>query len=300
VNSSVVGASASVTIVDGHVQGRATRMPLHAYGTPVTLPFGGAGASNGGTGGYGHARHFPYPPVLDNVVSDLVAGSTGAVGGEILQQTLNASVSCGVGGSGGGAIELIAVNDLTIGPHGGVSANGQDGAPAQLGGGGGSGGTILLSAGGVITVHSNVSVVGGKGGAGVGLGSRGGGGGGGGRIAGYAQSLNLDGAQFFLEGGVGGADIGPEVVPPTPYIGQIEIFYPWKSFNNGVVRTSANTAGSKGVLWLVSAGGARYRVDTSVGVRGQDAAVGVGTFALPRCAWVCMCMWVCVWIWAPV
>jgi hypothetical protein len=265
VTSSVLGAAANATITAGHTQGSATRMPLQSYGTPVTLPFGGAGASNGGTGGFGHAKQRPFPPVLDEVVSDLVAGSTGAAGGEILQQTLSTSVSTGAGGSGGGAIELIAVNDLVIGRRGGVTADGMDGEGGLLAGGGGSGGTVVLSAGGVIVIHGHVRARGGRGGPGVGSGSRGGGGGGGGRIAGYAQSMNIDGAEFALEGGGPGADIGPPVIPAAAFPGEVpKAYFPWKSFNNGVARTASNSAGGKGVLYLISAGGARYRVDVEV------------------------------------
>ena len=82
---SASGAVCGVSIVNGHAQDAATRMPLQYAGTPVTLPFGGAGGSHGGVGGLGHARQTPHPVVLDDVVSDLVAGSGGAVGGEIVQ-----------------------------------------------------------------------------------------------------------------------------------------------------------------------------------------------------------------------
>ena len=124
---------------------------------------------------------------------------------------------------GGGAFELIAVNDIIIGRRGILSVDGGDGSGGAFGGGGGSGGTVLLSAGGTITVHGTVSARGGRGGAGVGVGARGGGGGGGGRLASYAQALNVEDANLDVGGGAGALDNGPEVVPATPYIGQIGV-----------------------------------------------------------------------------
>jgi hypothetical protein len=279
VTSSVPGARAGVNISNNHVQDLPLRMPFHTQLSPLTIAFGGAGGSNGGVGGWGHARHLPPPVVLDDVVSDIIAGSSGAVGGEILQQTLNASVPCGAGGSGGGAVELIAVNDLIIGANGGVNVDGMDGESSLRAGGGGSGGTVLLSAGGVIVLHGTVTARGGKGGDGIGVGGRGGGGGGGGRIAGYAQALNMEGGGFNVSGGAGGVDGAPEVPPPTPYIGQIEVYYPWKSFFNGVTRTVSNTAGAEGVLMQITAGGAQYKISLEV----RQAACR----AVPRCAVPC-------------
>lgn len=262
----LVTATAEVYISDNIEQTMAPRMPFHPYNSssPVSIPYGGAGGSNGGSGGFGHAVQPPFPPVLDDVVSDIVAGSNGATGGEIVQQSLSLDWNCGTGGSGGGAIELIAVNDLIIGVHGGISADGMNGDDAFRAGGGGSGGTVLLSAGGVLVVHAGINTRGGNGGAAVGLGGLGGGGGGGGRIAAYAQSINIDGGWFNLTGGSGGLDQPRAPPAPTPYIGQIELFYPVKSFYNNIPRTASNINGNEGVLHMVSAGGARYKIDLAV------------------------------------
>lgn len=272
----------TVYMVPNIEQTMAPRLPLipSPYNTssPVTLPYGGAGGANGGVGGRGHAKHPPFPVVLDNVVSDLVAGSNGATGGEIPQETLSLDWDCGVGGMGGGAIELIAVNDLIIGPHGGISVDGSDGDSAYRGGGGGSGGTVLLSAGGVLVIQSNVTARGGTGGDGLTLGGRGGGGGGGGRIAGYAQSLNvLDGAGFDASGGYGGTDQPRKPDPPLPYIGQIEVYYPFLGFYNGLERNASNIDGADGVVQLMTAGGAQYRVELDV----REGCM---------CVYICMCV----------
>jgi hypothetical protein len=64
-----------------------------------------------------------------------------------------------------------------------------------------------MSAGGIIVLHNKVTARGGKGGKGIGYGSRGGGGGSGGRISGFAQSLSiLDNGIFDATGGTGGLD----------------------------------------------------------------------------------------------
>ncbi len=96
-------------------------------------------------------------------------------------------------------------------------------------GGGGAGGTVMMSAGGVIVVHSPVSARGGRGGRGVGFGSRGGGGGAGGRIAGFAQSLSVvQRGVLDVTGGVGGLDedvinrtvrgLGPHTAVPERWV----------------------------------------------------------------------------------
>lgn len=91
-----------------------------------------------------------------------------------LNRAILSAQNCGAGGSGGAALELIAVNDLIIGAHGGINLDGEEGENGFRAGGGGSGGTLLISAGGVIVIHSTISARGGAGGKGVGLGGRGG------------------------------------------------------------------------------------------------------------------------------
>lgn len=206
--------------------------------------------------------------VLLLALSNLLSLLCKQVGGEISQQTLASPFPPGRGGNGGGAIEVVAVNDVVIGVNGAILCDGQDGLPAYRGGGGGSGGSIMVSANGVVHSHGKLSARGGAGGAGVGLGSRGGGGGGGGRVVAYGQSLTWDASGGYagpreanndhtdlvdVSGGEGGLDAvitaGPnsnnEVLPPF----------------SDTVRTADNTRGEEGTIHLVSAGGVRYRID---------------------------------------
>jgi hypothetical protein len=126
----------------------------------------------------------------------------------------------GRGGHGGGAIEIIAANDIVIGTYGAISVRGEDGQQSSGGGGGGggSGGTILLAAGGTVVNQGVLDVSGGNGGfggqgddylsdsrgSGIGNVNYGGGGGGGGRIAMYAESC-VNTGQIRVAGGMCGA-----------------------------------------------------------------------------------------------
>ena len=51
------------------------------------------------------------------------------------------------------------------------------------------------------------------------------------------------------------------------------MFYPWRSYNNGVTRTAANTAGGAGVVHQLSAGGAPYRIDVEGGAQDTQRAL---------------------------
>ncbi len=91
----------------------------------------------------------------DLEMTDLLGGSGGGRGGgspfEIfsIEMVLNSSGDTNVkGGAGGGAIELIANADITIGTMGTISVIGQDGESGlRIAGGGGSGGSVVLAAG---------------------------------------------------------------------------------------------------------------------------------------------------------
>lgn len=184
---------------------------------PFSLAWGGAGGSFGGAGGVGYGPNPVGPTYSDQRLTDLVGGSGGcmrspqpfeinSIRGDVL----------GRGGAGGGAIELIAANDITIGTYGKIVARGGDGEQtSEGGGGGGSGGAVLLAAGGVVYVEGSVDVSGGSGGyGGPGVGTErsreselhywlsqgksppaplAGGGGGGGRIAIFAESITNKG-----------------------------------------------------------------------------------------------------------
>jgi hypothetical protein len=136
-----------------------------------------------------------------------------------------------LGGRGGGMIDLIATQSITI--NGRVFANGnpgEDGGDVELGGGGGSGGGIRMNAPLVAFGPSaSITADGGKGGAGIqhanSLGF-GGGGGAGGRIKVTAQTYAPQGGPVRASGGAGGTapatyqgkvgGNGTVSVPPTP------------------------------------------------------------------------------------
>ena len=114
------------------------------------------------------------------------------------------------GGSGGGAIEIIATNDIIIGSNVTISCAGEPGVSGYMSaGGGGSGGTLLLAAGGTLFIDGKLSVAGGGGGhkkanMSKKLDSFGGhgGGGAGGRIALYGRSVVLgETSTISLDGG---------------------------------------------------------------------------------------------------
>jgi RHS repeat-associated protein len=153
--------------------------------------YGGAGANSPyctGGGTYGSA-YFPI---------DLGSAGGGTPGG--------------MGGAGGGAIQLVVSNTLTL--NGTISANGGTGNGWDPGGG--SGGGILLDAGtlsGSGMIEAN---------AGNGLGGYGVGGGGGGRVAIYtwnAVGMTLPVANVTVSGGSGSATGQPGTVhiATTPY-----------------------------------------------------------------------------------
>lgn len=275
VTSSVPGAFANVSIEDNIEQGLAPRLALHNFTTPVTVSYGGNGGANGGAGGEGHSRHLPPGAVNNNPVYDIVGGSSGAAGGQTAQDAMSADLGVGYGGSGGGALELVAVNDLIIGPNGGVSVPGEAGGDGAHGGGGGSGGTVVLSAGGVMVLHANVTAAGGPGGDATYVTGRGGGGGSGGRVAGYAQSLNMAlGVAVTAPGAPGGSD-APTRDPPVYVRGQRMAFFPYKSYHNGRARTPSTTRGDDGSVYLLSAGGARYQVEVDGGAADTQRALKV-------------------------
>jgi hypothetical protein len=159
-----------------------------------SLSYGGHGASYGGLGGHGYLDE--QSMIYNNdALDDLLGGSGGAMRyGSPFEFNKYGRLPTGRGGDGGGAIEIVAANDVIIGSYGKVLMQGGHGEEAsEGGGGGGSGGAILLSAGGLLRVDGILDVRGGDGGFG---GYRdaaryAGGGGSGGRIALYAQSVSI-------------------------------------------------------------------------------------------------------------
>ena len=188
---------------------------------PFSLAWGGGGGSYGGLGGAGYSENPVGPTYSDDTISDLLGGSGGCMRSQH-PFAINSFLGpvTGRGGHGGGAIEIVAANDIIIGTYGRVSMSGGDGEQtSQGGGGGGSGGSILLAAGGSVVNEGFLQADGGHGGfGGPGVGNerlreqrelRGepdahlaGGGGGGGRIAIFAESIvNTDDAIMSVEGG---------------------------------------------------------------------------------------------------
>merc|ERR1711871_96100 len=164
----------------------------------------------------------------DDTITNLWGGSGGCMRGPHPME-INigpSSRSFGRGGHGGGAIEIVAANDLIVGEYGKFIVNGGDGEQtSEGGGGGGSGGSVVLSAGGVIVNKGTIDASGGKGGHG-GRGKRNiytasqiakfpkdswqyrtldhmaGGGGAGGRVAMFGQSVtNTPQSTVNVEGG---------------------------------------------------------------------------------------------------
>lgn len=268
---------------------------------PASVSYGGAGASHGGVGGLGHARHGPAGAVGFSEASfDLLGGSGGALGGATVEETvsrlspdvfgdgLGGENTTGVGGAGGGAVELVAVNDLVIGPSGGIAVNAEDGTEGWRGGGGGAGGSIVLAAGGAVALHAPLMALGGAGGAGVGRGSRGGGGGSGGRVAIFAQSVSvLEDGQVFVEGGPGGPDgrgaSGLDALDGSDLAG--DYAYP---YGEGAPAPPArvegiNIDGSRGSSAVYTAGGCQFGVDPFVGgAEGTQRSLRVDTRPLVR------------------
>lgn len=95
---------------------------------PFSLAYGGAGGSYGGRGGQGYGDNPTGALYGDETISDLFGGSGGSMRAALpFDESTFAGVGTGLGGAGGGALELIAINDITIGSFGSLIARGQDG-----------------------------------------------------------------------------------------------------------------------------------------------------------------------------
>ena len=174
---------------------------------PFSISIGGRGAGFGGNGGEHDSQQIRKTTYGDLNMTNLLGGSGGALGFDSPFHSLMVGIPGQVrGGSGGGAIEIVAINDITIGANARISCNGERGwANFARGGGGGSGGSILLSANGNIKIKGFIETKGGDGGK---LASYRndqnnhtgfGGGGGGGRIAIFGKSIT--GQNFDVSGG---------------------------------------------------------------------------------------------------
>ncbi len=207
--SNLNGTSAAVDITFGTGLSPNTLFAQLEIMNPFSLAYGGAGASYGGLGGTGYSENPVGYIYNDDRITDLVGGSGGCMRGKSSFEINSAKgVVTGVGGDGGGAIEIVASNDIVIGKYGKLLVNGADGAQStQGGGGGGSGGAVLIAAGGTVVNQGTLEARGGMGGFG-GFENMDmpGGGGGGGRVALFGESVqNLDDGAVLVDGGACGA-----------------------------------------------------------------------------------------------
>ncbi|KAL7543301.1 hypothetical protein ACHAXR_012700 [Thalassiosira sp. AJA248-18] len=198
----------TVQIEMGHAKSHNREMKSIVGKKPFSLAFGGAGAGYGGKGGDGFGS-LPAGKVYgDDRISNLYGGSGGGVG---VKQPFQLGVfkdPRGRGGSGGGAIEIVASNDISIGSNAELLFDGESGSNGYVSaGGGGSGGTILLAAGHVVQISTGakLSVHGGAGGhkksnKAVSFGGHGGAGSGG-RIAIKGGQSVVSGGTISLDGG---------------------------------------------------------------------------------------------------
>ncbi len=198
--NSLTGTDSEIQLFDGTSD--SPDSPLNLLNvSSFSLAYGGAGGSYGGSGGAGYTDN-PVGGTYNTMqLDDLLGGSGGCMSQSSLFQ-INAALgaSGGMGGAGGGAIEIVSANDLTIGSWGKILMRGGAGEQTSNGGGGGgSGGAILLASATAVKVDGVLDVSGGDGGfGGVGLN---GGGGGGGRIAIYADSITTPDATILKSGG---------------------------------------------------------------------------------------------------
>ena len=201
----------SIIINDGHERSHISSMRALIAKKPFSFAYGGGGAGFGGEGGSGYGKNKPGGVYGDKNVSKLLGGSGGALGYIQPFEANMFDVLGGRGGAGGGAIGLVAMNDITIGPSCNISVNGEDGIDGMItAGGGGSGGSILLSAGGVIKLDGHIDAKGGNGGIAtsplkkIAIEDGHGGGGGGGRIALFAQTIVLSSNNILSQSLIGG------------------------------------------------------------------------------------------------
>eukprot|EP00605_Chrysophyceae_sp_TOSAG23-4_P001786 GSChrysophyteH1.ASY1.ANO1.1975.1 assembled CDS len=207
--SHMTGDGASIVVDYGLSKSPNQLMSELTITSPFSLAFGGGGGSYGNFGGKGYADNPVGPIYNDDKLTDLIGGSGGSMRG-INTFGINAlkEGTTGLGGHGGGAIEIIAANDIVVGLYGQLRVDGQDGEQsAEGGGGGGSGGAVLLAAGGTIVNYGTISASGGKGGfGGTNFPHMSGGGGSGGRVSMYAESVTIYGnAIVEVNGGKCGA-----------------------------------------------------------------------------------------------
>ena len=164
--SALTGEGAQLAASKGHGASYSSVKAAVGIDVPFSLAYGGAGASYGGRGGDGSGYNAPAAPYNDDTVRDLLGGSGGALGETDVHIISARSAPVGRGGAGGGAVELVAMNDITVGEHCELYVGGGAGEEgSRVGGGGGSGGSVVVAAGGSLRLLGTVRASGGAGGA---------------------------------------------------------------------------------------------------------------------------------------
>ena len=103
--------------------------------SPFSLAFGGCGGSYGGYGGQGYVGNPTGPTYGVEGVSDLFGGSGGCMRADPFEANAYAAIVDGQGGAGGGALEIVAANDIVVGSFGRILMMGGDGGQTSEGGG---------------------------------------------------------------------------------------------------------------------------------------------------------------------
>lgn len=200
------GLNSRAVVYYGTSQSQESPLNLLDISFPFSLAWGGGGGSYGGYGGKGYGINPIGPIYSDRTMPDLLGGSGGCMY-SVHPYQINSALgpTIGNGGHGGGAIEMIAANDMIIGSYGRIIMRGGDAEQTSEGGaGGGSGGGILLSSGTSILIDGVLDVTGGNGGYGGTLHPElAGGGGGGGRIALYSESITVRNTPLYDGGKCG-------------------------------------------------------------------------------------------------
>ncbi|NCC51685.1 MAG: DUF2341 domain-containing protein [Spartobacteria bacterium] len=247
------------------------------YGqAPLNWYAGGGGGAYGAGGGKGAPTWDGGPGGTNYGTQEVTVlwGGSGGAGGYSTN---------GHGGAGGGALELNAADDLTLGASARVYADGghgADGAGEDAGytGGGGSGGSVLLAAGMNMELATGAVVTanGGRGGHASGLFGRGGGGGSGGRIAVYAFEF-ADNGSLSVSGGSGGAsvDAGGDGVGGGFGAVYVESLYPeWPRIQNNTA-VDIEVDGASLVATLTSTGYSATAVHAYWGTADQATNAGL-------------------------
>ena len=125
--SGLGGVQSDVMVTIGDVQSPDTLADKLLVNHTFYIAFGGSGASYGGLGGMGYAGIMPGDNYNEAWVEDLVGGSGGAMRGEDVWEFQTAYPPTGLGGAGGGAIEVVAANDITIGSYGNIDVSAAEG-----------------------------------------------------------------------------------------------------------------------------------------------------------------------------